>query len=93
MTAPPEPSPATPAAQSSARPSRVRKFVRNILLELAVFAVLYVLSIGPMFWYWYDGMYARGSWFAVAFYEPLRIACRVDVIGDFVNWYIDLWTL
>ena len=79
--------------RSPSRAQRLRRFVRNVLIELAVFAVLYVLSIGPMFWYWYDGLYARGSWFAVAFYEPLRIACRVEVIGEFVNWYVDLWTL
>jgi hypothetical protein len=53
--------------------------------------VLYALSIGPMYWKWYEARYVGGSYWILAFYEPLIQLGRVGFVGDFLNWYIDLW--
>ena len=62
-------------------------------LQTAILLVLYVLSIGPMFWYWFEAIHGDGSKYIAAFYTPLLYACEIDPIRDFVNWYIDLWIL
>jgi hypothetical protein len=65
--------------------------IRSTISFLA-FVVLYVLSIGPMFWYWYEATYLGGPRWIVAFYEPLRLATRFcffeDLINDYINWWI-----
>lgn len=53
---------------------------------------LYTLSIGPMFWTWYEAKYLDGSFWVAAFYEPLLIlADLIPPFGDWLNWYIELW--
>ncbi len=64
--------------------------VRRIV-QLAVFLVLYVLSIGPMYWLWYEAKYLGGSRMIVALYEPLTQACRVPFVKDIVDDYISWW--
>ncbi len=64
----------------------------RIAVQLMAFAVVYVLSIGPLFWQWYAAWNANGSYFFAAFYEPLRVACeKSETVRNAVNWYINLW--
>ncbi len=64
-------------------------------LALTVLLTLYVLSIGPMWWVWYSGMYVSTSadYWVIAFYEPLRLACRIEWIDSLVTAYIEWWNL
>ncbi len=53
---------------------------------------IYVLSIGPMYWQWYDGKFVTGSPIIAAFYEPLVIAASyMSPFGEWLDWYINLW--
>jgi hypothetical protein len=59
-----------------------------------IYWILYTLSIGPMFWYWYEANYLGGDPWIAAFYWPLVFVCdHVEPYGDMVNWYINLWIL
>lgn len=64
----------------------------RLLIGLHLFFV-YALSIGPMFWLWFDAQYIDGSPLLKVFYQPLLWACQFKPIGDAVNWYINLWIL
>lgn len=72
--------------------ARIRQRSLRIGIRFLVFCVLYVLSIGPMYWYWYEARFIGGNYWIAALYEPLLQACRIEPVGDLVNWYIDLWT-
>ena len=72
---------------------RVLRYLRGLLLRLPVYLLIYVLSIGPMYWQWYEARYMHGSTWVLFLYEPLHQACRIQFIADFVDWYIDLWIL
>ena len=62
---------------------------------MAVLLTLYVLSIGPMWWAWYSGMYVStgSNYWVIAFYEPLRLACQIDCVNSVVKSYIEWWIL
>ena len=72
--------------------ARVARFLKRVGIRLGVFLLLYVLSIGPMYWKWYEARFVGGNYWIVAFYEPLVQAQRVQPVGDFLDWYIELWT-
>ncbi|NOX54319.1 MAG: hypothetical protein GXP27_07725 [Planctomycetes bacterium] len=55
--------------------------------------IVYVLSIGPMFWYWYEARYLDGPIWVVLLYEPLRLATRFELFEKFINDYINWWIL
>lgn len=64
------------------------------LLQMAITLVVYVLSIGPLYWQWYAGKYVSGPTVIAAFYEPLWILCGwFPPLGRLVNWYVSLWIL
>ena len=63
------------------------------LLTFSYVWLLYALSIGPMFWHWYDSKYLGASELVAMFYEPLLWSCEIKPIGRAVNWYINLWIL
>jgi hypothetical protein len=65
------------------------------MIVLAVLVTLYVLSIGPMWWAWYSGMYVSttADYWVIAFYEPLRMACQIEWINSLVTAYIEWWNL
>lgn len=70
---------------------------RYLLLHLAqrtfLYFVIYALSIGPFYWTWYKSRFVSGSSSVAAFYEPLVwLAEAVPPFGDWMNWYIHLWT-
>ena len=67
---------------------------RGIVYRYAFLFVLYALSIGPMYWRWYEAVYASGSSWVVAFYYPLWVLAGVfPPLGHFLNWYVRLWIL
>jgi hypothetical protein len=82
----------TPDNDGSKPPFNWRSYRRRVAVELAVFFVVYVLSLGPMYWQWYAGKYLDGSRLIAAFYEPLYRLCGwVPPLGWFVNWYLTWW--
>jgi hypothetical protein len=72
---------------------RLLRYLLRLLIQLPLFIAIYVLSIGPLFWYWYESAYVGGSklWFVI--YYPLMVACENETIRYFVNRYIDWWIL
>lgn len=68
--------------------------VRRILLQLVLVLVVYVLSVGPMYWKIYEAYYLNGSPFIAQFYLPLILLYEHSEIARAVlNWYIGLWIL
>ena len=87
-------------AITSARPTgltwpKFRRWAKRRAIALLVLMTLYVLSIGPMWWAWYSGMYVSTTvnYWVIAFYEPLRLACQIDWINSGVTAYIEWWNL
>ena len=74
---------------------KVRRWAVKRLIALAVLTTLYVLSIGPMWWVWYSGMYVstESNYLVIVFYEPLRLACHIEWIDRIVTAYIEWWIL
>jgi len=62
-------------------------------MEFVLLVVVYALSIGPMFWQWYEAQYLSGSKLVVALYEPLLYATRIPIIEKLLNDYINWWIL
>jgi hypothetical protein len=63
-------------------------------LRLAAYWLIYTLSIGPLFWIWFDARYVDGPKWISRAYLPLAIACDlIPYFGTWVNWYINLWIL
>lgn len=59
-----------------------------------IYWTVYTLSIGPMFWTWYEACYLNGPAWVVVFYYPLLYVCdRFEPYGRLVNWYIHWWIL
>ena len=86
--------PAAAVLDPSPAPQRIAwgRRLRNLGVRLAIYWAIYTLSIGPMFWWWYEATFLDGHRWIAAFYFPLLFACdRIDWFGDLVNWYINLW--
>ena len=71
------------------RPPRRRRL--RILIQTVLVLSLYVFSIGPMFWKWYEAEYFGTSPLLRVFYAPLRLACGIPVVEDWLNRYINWW--
>ncbi len=75
------------AAQKNARPAWVR-----FLQRMGIYFAIYVFSLGPMYWQWWEGKYLNGSRLVAAFYEPLLLLCGwIPPLGWFVNSYVHIW--
>ncbi len=76
-------------------PAEKRKPVPHLIAlieQLIITFGVYVLSIGPMYWPWYNAKYVEGPLIIAAFYEPLwLLAGWVPAIGDALNWYCSFW--
>ena len=85
-------------------PPRIKRTGGFLLIRLPVYLafvlVLYVLSIGPMYWYWYESYVMYESHKSAVmnanrvslFYLPLVRVCEDhEYVGDYVNWYLDFW--
>lgn len=70
----------------------LRAYIRTTLWQLAACLVVYVLSIGPLYWQWYSSMYLNGPSFYAKLYYPLYLlAGLIPPFGEFLNWYVELW--
>jgi hypothetical protein len=68
---------------------KVRILKRTIIaLNVLVF---YVLSIGPMFWMWYEAENLGTTPFLRIVYAPLRALCYYEPIETWMNDYINWW--
>lgn len=84
--------PTAPPTEVPARKPRSRFW--SITLQVVITWVIYVLSIGPLYWQWYAGKYVNGPSVIAALYEPLWQLCGIfPPLGWFVNWYVSLWIL
>ena len=74
---------------------KFRRWAVKRLIVMTILTTLYVLSIGPMWWTWYSGMYVstQSDYWVIAFYEPLRLACHIEWIDRIVTAYIEWWIL
>lgn len=78
----------TDAEEQPAEPNPLIDFVARVVIALAI----YVASIGPMYWQWYQAKYLNGRWIVAALYEPLFIVAGwIPPLGRWLNWYICLW--
>ena len=69
--------------------SRIRRI--PIWLRVVLGLTVYVLSIGPMFWFWYEAENMGGWPFLRVLYFPLRLACGVEFVEEALNDYINWW--
>lgn len=90
-TATDAPDAAGPDRDTPPPPFDLKAYIRTTCLQLAVCFVLYTLSIGPMFWRWYDSMYLGGPEYIARLYYPLYLLSAFKPFGEFLNWYVDLW--
>ena len=67
------------------------RWVRRYLSTLPWVLLIYLFSIGPVFWYWHSSFYMGGNAFLTKLYYPLLMLCEIDFIGEVVNNYIGLW--
>lgn len=72
---------------ASAKP---RKWTFRILIGLNCL-VLYILSIGPMFWMWYEAENIGTTPFLRVLYAPLRTLCYFEPLENWMNDYINWW--
>lgn len=53
---------------------------------------LYVVSFGPMYWFWYESAHLGGSPLLHWFYWPLVSLCEVvEPLNEVMNSYVELW--
>lgn len=90
----------TPAARPEPpAPRRWRRrtwpeYWRGLERRLTVGWVLYTLSIGPLFWTWFESRYVDGPKWIAALYLPMQLAR--DYFPAYrvcVDTWIYLWTL
>ncbi|MAG93615.1 MAG: hypothetical protein CMJ48_07685 [Planctomycetaceae bacterium] len=59
---------------------------------LAMFAIVYVLAIGPLYWQWYAEAHMGEPGWLLLLYAPLETACEnSELVNDWVDSYIELW--
>ena len=68
------------------------EFAASVYNRVVIMMVLYVLSIGPMYWQWVESMYLQGNPAVARFYYPLLVLCKlIPPLGHLVNWYLSFW--
>ena len=77
-----------PASSKTVKP-RYRRI--GFWLRILGAVTLYVLSIGPLFWFWFEAENMGGWPFLRVFYFPLRLACGVEIVEELLNDYINWW--
>ena len=76
-------------AQTDGSTTSRRRWPRSVRVTIAI--ILYVLSIGPMFWYWYEAENMGGNPLVRVVYAPLRFLCVIPQVEDWLNNYINWW--
>lgn len=70
------------------------EFLARVYNRVLISLVLYVLSIGPMFWKWHYSAHFRSDPFFLQLYSPLLTLCENSPkFKELLNWYIELWIL
>ncbi|MFN0198288.1 MAG: hypothetical protein ACKVT0_16190 [Planctomycetaceae bacterium] len=65
---------------------------KQILVRMLLILTIYVLSIAPMFWMWYESMYLSGPRWVARLYYPLALACNIfPIFSKWINAYIVWW--
>ncbi|MBD3676609.1 MAG: hypothetical protein HUJ26_24115 [Planctomycetaceae bacterium] len=68
------------------------EFAASVYNRVLILMMIYVLSIGPMYWQWVDSMYLQGPPAVARFYYPLLVLCDlIPPLGKLVNWYLSFW--
>ena len=60
-------------------------------VRITIGLILYVFSIGPMFWFWYEAENLGGSTLVRVIYVPLRLLCVIPQVEVWLNNYINWW--
>ena len=81
----------TPDSESEkAGQSKVRQqWSKSVRITIGL--ILYVFSIGPMFWFWYEAENLGGSTLVRVIYVPLRLLCVIPQVEVWLNNYINWW--
>lgn len=80
--------------RKSARPPTWTQWCLRLLRQTVITFTLYTLSIGPMFWHWFEAVNVNGSHWVAVFYAPLALLCDlIPAFGWLVNRYIEWWIL
>lgn len=75
-------------------PRAERAWWVRALERASVYFAIYVLSLGPMYWHWWEGKYMSGSRLVAAFYEPLLLLSGwIPPLGWFINAYVHIWVM
>jgi hypothetical protein len=77
---------------------RIKRYLKQLAVRILIYLTAYVLiaslTIGPMFWYWFDAVYVGGPVWIAKFYAPLLWLCEhLGWLGYLVNSYINWWIL
>ena len=73
------------------QPKRRSLFMR-FALRVTFLLVVYVLSIGPMYWKWEEAMMTGDNEALLVFYMPLMVASEIcEPFRNAINSYIDFW--
>jgi hypothetical protein len=84
--------PAKPVDANHQASRREEPLWLRALLRFSLYFSIYVFSLGPMYWHWWEGKYMNGSRLVAAFYEPLLLLSGwIPPLGWFVNSYVHVW--
>lgn len=86
--------PSSTTQESEGQRYSLRDFLLQIYCRILItllFLFFYALSIGPLYWAWYDAQSDGRPAFLTDFFYPLQLLCRIQPVGDFIEWYIRLW--
>lgn len=79
------------------RSVRIRRYLRQLALRVLVYVAAYlliaILTIGPCFWYWFGAIYMGGPRWIAKFYAPLLWLCELCwplcwLVNQYINWWI-----
>lgn len=88
------PATATEVPLKRRREKNAERGIIPTLERLGILFGIYVFSIGPMYWTWYEAKYLHGSYVVAVLYEPLwRLAGIIPPLGHWLNWYVKWWNL
>lgn len=72
----------------------LRQLALRVMIYLAVYFVVSVVTIGPLFWYWFEAAHVDGNKWIAKFYAPLLWLCEhSEWLSYLVNRYINWWIL
>mgnify|MGYP006969436393 CR=1 FL=1 len=74
------------------KPFRFRRWLMRVGIRVMILLLIYVLSIGPMYWQWVEAMMTGENEALLVFYLPLMLAAeKIPPFRDVLHKYVDLW--